>query len=145
MAFPQAQLHSVAMAGSVTSTCISPQRKDSPPSKCIVFCVASPAARAGKGTHQPRTVLPTTACSAVLFWEAVQQHLCLNSKDAQKRHGLGSDQGGQVPASFFDHAPKNHNNNSLQFLTRACPLGRGTQCCLWSLQLLELSTPLVKG
>ena len=46
--------------------------------------------------------------------------------------------------SFFDHAPKNHHN-SLQFLTRLCLLSRGTQCCLWSPQLLGLSNALIEG
>ena len=57
---------------------------------------------------------------------------------------LHYDHWGTTLYSFFDHAPKNHHN-SLQFLTRLCPLGRGTQCCLWSLQLLGLSNALIEG
>jgi len=57
---------------------------------------------------------------------------------------LHYDHWGTTLYSFFDHASKNHHS-SLQFLTRLCPLGRGTQCCLWSPQLLGLSNVLIEG
>ena len=62
----------------------------------------------------------------------------------QKLPALLYDHWGTTVCSFFDHAPKNHHN-SLQSLTRVCPLSRWTQCCLWSPQLLGLSNALIEG